>query len=277
MKIVESFQDDRKERYDWVSYDSIQELLDDSVRSLRSKYADWREHSDRWATGYAKAGAVHDLILAGAANPAAARKFGEIAGTLDLDTIPGDLMGESARRRRVWSDQGDPETDRVLDRRELWAGESKRGRPARVVRLGVNITRSMGNDMDGYAQAAAYCAAVADQLVKLGHAVEIVGCSVVRYGSWEWRGHSWPLKRPNEPLDIERILSMGHGALHRFFILKALRPSGLVLVPSPEAYARVGIDYAFGKQWTNDGKQRDIWQGIRNALAGVHDDSEALV
>ena len=252
-----------------VSYGSMEELLEHSVNSLKEQGRDWREHSDHWETGGLKGEDAHRLILAGEANQLARSKFEEIASKLDLDTVPSDLLGESARRRRVWSDQGDPDTDRVLDRRELWASESRRGKQAHVVRLGVNITRSCGNDVEGYAHAAAYCAAVADQLVKLGYAVEIVGCSIVQHGHWSV--HSWPLKRPNEPLDIERILSMGHCALHRMFILGALRPSGMVHVPPQEIYARIGIDYAFGKQWAN-GYQKDIFQGVRNALAGNNDD-----
>lgn len=254
---------------DWTSYDSIAELLEHSTSKLNQSKPDWRTFRDKWRTGGEFGAIAHDEILAGSANPLAKAEYERIRGELELDTTPADLMGESARRRRVWSDQGDPDTDRVLDRRELWAGESRRGKLAHMIRLGVNITRSCGNGHEGYAKAAAYCAAVADQLVKLGYAVEIVGCSAVVHG--QWTIHSWPLKRPNEPLDIERILSMGNCALHRLFILDALRPSGMVNVPPKLVYDRLGIDYVFGKQWSG-GYQSDIWQGVRNALSGKQDD-----
>lgn len=262
----------------WTEFDSLSELVEAGTPARMNRFgsrgvrmlqeANAGSMTDVFGQTFTTLDATNEALKSGRTQPKTLDLFNKLRSQIETDTAPSDIAARSSRRQRVWSDQdGEPDADRVMDHRENFMRDSRRGRPMRVIRLGINITRSSGNDEQGYVNAAAYCGAMADHLVKLGYPVQIVGFSIV-YSDGCWTAHSWPLKAPGEPLDIERVLSMALPGLHRWHICNGLREPGMVLAPDRDTVNRFGADYVFGRQWS-DGQQSDIWEGIRNAMDGL--------
>ena len=109
-----------------------------------------------------------------------------------------------------------------------------------IIRIGINVSMSCGNELENFTQLAANAAAMAEAFESMGYGVQIVGMSVnlVRgchsvlrkytpagekckpYDEW-WSGLTWDLKSADDPLDTDRILSIGMPGLLRDVIFRA--------------------------------------------------------
>jgi hypothetical protein len=207
-------------------------------------------------------------LLDGRAHAACMELYESLRESVDREFLPGE-EAISTRRRRAWNDQdGTPDADRVNERQERFMIDSRRGRPMRIVRLGVNIAQNFDQGESPYVKLAAECAAAAEHLQRLGYSVQIIGlCAVHHFGRVTC--HTWPLKLSHEPLDIGRVLSMSALGLHRWHIRDGLRQPGNGCLTSPEVKQRIGIDYMFGES------DRD-WSGAWATISALLNDGEPV-
>jgi len=214
-------------------------------------------------------------LVEGRAQPATVEAYEQLRGKIDQMPIPGGDSQITTRRRRAWSDSdGEPDADRVNQQHEHFLSQNRRGKPHRMIRLGINITQGMFDGQEAYVRVAAECAAAADHLERLGYPVQILGlCLVYNTSSADHRAghldqftcHTWPVKQPTEPMDIQRVLSMASPGLHRWHIRDALRYPGFSLPTPPEALERIGLDHVFGERemtWA------EAWAAIAGGIAG---------
>jgi hypothetical protein len=188
----------------------------------------------------------------------------KMAEEIDIAMDPSDFEDYSRKRKRKWSDtDGEPCVDRVLADRDTFMLDRPSGAPARVIRIGMNIVCSFGNQGQNetespYVAMGATIAATADVITRMGFGVEIVGFSYI-VGSPTYRGgtssaivDSWTVKRADEPLDIGRIAVLGMETLHTRCILRGTREAGRAWAAPGFVKKHLGIDYLFGRSWNRD-------------------------
>lgn len=200
-----------------------------------------------------------------------------LRGSLELAMEASDMHGLSRRRRRVWSDQGEPDTDRVLDRRELWAGESRPGKQMRVFKIGLNVWMSCNNTERDFGELVGTACAIADTIAKLGYGSEIVAMFAGTHAYNYDRGfvYIFPVKKAHEPLDIQAVGSIAAPGFMRdlgFSLgdrdLSASAWNGPCYVNEEELKKVVGVDYLITRSWRNMGQQSMI-EGIRKIIGAA--------
>jgi hypothetical protein len=87
----------------------------------------------------------------------------------------------------------------------------------------MNVSMSWQHKEENFARLGAILALTSDMLTKMGYAVEVIAYQFGGYASdgthdWKYLGISIPIKKPNEPLDINRLMSAGLSGLFRDFI-----------------------------------------------------------
>ena len=188
----------------------------------------------------------------------------------------------SRRRRRVhaWAG-GSVNVPKYLESREsgvpapVFRTMSKRAdRP--VVRIGLNTSMSCSMSPDQFAKIGAITACMCEKFEELGYGVEVVSLSC---GLWEkgvkrrvgldgkklgkreawsdcWAVPIVPIKRADEPLDAERVLSMGQPGTLRDLAFRARYlclgiTSGCSVPDLPEDVVEAcGCDVVIERKWT---------------------------
>ncbi|NDG85582.1 MAG: hypothetical protein EBX52_11190 [Proteobacteria bacterium] len=204
-----------------------------------------------------------------------------MAEEIELAMDPSDFEAYSRKRARRWSDSdGEPCADRVLAQRDNYMMDRPSGAPARVIRIGMNIVCSSGNQgrnetESPYVAMGATMAATADVITRLGFGVEIVGFSYIS-GSETYRGgvnssivDSWPVKKADEPLDIGKIAVLGMEKLHVGCILNGTRKAGSALETPVLVKKQLGIDYVFSRSWHRDSSGKLVESDIREGMLGI--------
>ena len=82
----------------------------------------------------------------------------------------------------------------------------------------MNMAIAWNHKEDDFIRLGATLAVISDILTKLGYAVEVICYNFVQYNGkkkWDYFGMSIPIKMPNEPLDIHRLLTGGLPGLFR--------------------------------------------------------------
>lgn len=128
-------------------------------------------------------------------------------------------MGLSCRRKRAIRDDGD---DLSMSRLmgggdQYWVTTIRESKRANV-RIGMNMAISWQHKEKDFVRLGATLAVMSDVLTKLGYAVEVIAFNFVGYNGkkkWKHLGMSIPMKMPNEPLDIHRLLTSGLPGLFR--------------------------------------------------------------
>ena len=165
------------------------------------------------------------------------RRFNDFNGNLDIDRVMA----------------GDPNS---------WVKVERNGK-AKVVRVGINFCLSNGNVIKDFSRMVALSAIFAEILENMGYGVEIYGSSL-----WEahkgrklkkWQGIQFPVKSVTEPLDFDRIYSLGLPGLLRdaqFRVEQHLtgQYGGLCSPPPQEMLKLAEVDVIIEKSWT-DGNQ----------------------
>jgi hypothetical protein len=204
-----------------------------------------------------------------------------MAEEIELAMDPSDFEAYSRKRARRWSDtDGEPCVDRVLAQRDSYMLDRPSGAPARVIRIGMNIVCSKGNQgrnesESPYVAMGATVAATADIIARMGLGVEIVGFSYIAK-SPSYRGgnessiiDSWPVKKAEEPLDIGKIAVLGMEKLHTKCILNGTRIPGNAWATPEHVKEQLGIDYVFSRSWHRDGSGNLVQADIREGLLGI--------
>tara|TARA_R100001594_G_scaffold145365_1_gene195464 strand:+ start:1280 stop:2284 length:1005 start_codon:yes stop_codon:yes gene_type:complete len=194
----------------------------------------------------------------------------------------------SRRRRRVhaWAG-GSVNIPKYLESREagvpapVFRTMSKRAdRP--VVRIGLNTSMSCNMSQEKFARIGAITACMCEKFEELGYGVEVVSISC---GLWEsgpkrrvgldgrkltareawqdcWAVPIVPIKRADEPLDAERVLSMGQPGTLRDLGFRArylcLGVTGSCSVPDlPEDVVEAcGCDVVIERKWSRDDPEK---------------------
>ena len=127
--------------------------------------------------------------------------------------------GLSCRRRRKYCDNGDDlSMSRLMGGNDNYWSTTVRESQRANIRIGMNMAISWQHKEDDFIRLGASLAVISDILTKLGYAVEVICYNFVEYSGskkWDYFGMSIPIKMPNEPLDIHRMLTGGLPGLFR--------------------------------------------------------------
>jgi hypothetical protein len=242
-----------------------------------------------WTYGsYGDRATTLDACLKGQVNERARRKASDLLAKCRPVIDRYSSQKESAKRRRVFREEGSElDMDRVLSLDSRCWSQTQRGRKARTFRLVLNSCLSCGNGEDDFTEIGAMAAAVCEALERLGFNVEVHVAALVKAGSaysikkpgdgYEtWIAPMWKLKAAEEPIDVERVLSVAVQGMFRDCTFGVYRTHfggsgglGSAMDPSNDeaVKAAVGADYIIGKGWTRDG-QAAYLDGILADLLG---------
>lgn len=179
-------------------------------------------------------------------------------------------MAESKKRRRVFKDEGSElSIDRVLcGDPEHWEKMTP-GAKKNVVRLAINSGISCGNSEKQFAQLIAFTCAATDMLTRAGRCVEVV-CIQAPLNSNEGYLVSTPiisLKKPDEPLDIQRLSSAGLPGLFRkegFDLIRCIYKGdprggyGQCLTLSEEVKKHLDLEHLIELSWSTGKEEEQI-------------------
>tara|TARA_Y100000361_G_scaffold79289_1_gene70149 strand:- start:14080 stop:15009 length:930 start_codon:yes stop_codon:yes gene_type:complete len=142
----------------------------------------------------------------------------EVERKLDVSSYVG--VGLSSKRTRRRSDDGDElNIDRIMTNRDDYWDTMVRDNRRRNIRIGINFTLNADNDEMEFARLGATASVLADVLTKMGNAVEICATYCCRYRGRMDKVHEFmvlfPIKRSNEPLDLQRVMSIATNGILR--------------------------------------------------------------
>ena len=139
-----------------------------------------------------------------------------------LDSQLAENFVSCKRKRRFTDEAGQVDVERAicLDDRPFII--TKREGKKRTIRIGVNLSASHGNNIKTFAKTIALAYVTAEALENLGYGVEIKAIQSVHSGRKSGVGQdetaqSFPLKRVEEQVDIERIGSVGLTSISRWY------------------------------------------------------------
>ena len=192
------------------------------------------------------------------------------------NTDLNDLMNtvQSVKRTRKFNDfDGNLDFDRVMSgNMDYWERVERTG-DYKVVRVGINYGMSNGNTIDNFSRLVGLGAIFCEILENIGYGVEIYGANIKQGGMGDDKkvnGHIFPVKAVNEPLDFERIYSLGIPALLRRFTFRTEYVlsgdyGGWSYMPKQDVLDVANIDVLLTRSWTDKNKQVDkIIQAIEN-------------
>ena len=206
-----------------------------SIRKLSKKYRHEFENSDL------------NEIMSRIKSIKRTRKFNDFSGNLDLDRIMS----------------GDP---------NFWEKIERTGK-SQVVRIGINFALSTGNSIKDFSRMVALSAVFAEILEGLGYGVEIYGAGAHKKHRKQkrktWIGCLIPIKSATEPLDFDRIYSLGLPALLRDAYFRVEDHvfgchGGLAESPPQEMVKLADVDVLITKSWTGENQVEKIIQVIEN-------------
>ena len=178
---------------------------------------------DSWTFGRAVVGIEENrrALVAGRVPASIFSAYVAARGALQPVVDEFSKIGRTTRRRRRYADEGDElNIDRLATGDPLFWERRKRGAKKRVVRLGVQYGYTAAAGESTFVRNAALATAAADALSLLGYGVEILAVS---WGlmTQSHHGEEWTLavdlKRSDEPLDAQRVLTTGLVAMSRAF------------------------------------------------------------
>ena len=148
-----------------------------------------------------------------------AQKQVKLAG---LDSELAENFVSCKRKRRFTDEAGQVDVERAICLDDRPFVITKREGKKRTIRIVVNLSASFGNTISTFAKTIALAYVTAEALEKLGYGVEIKGIQSVSPDSYHGIGkdeiaQSFPLKRVEEQVDIERIGSVGLTSISRWY------------------------------------------------------------
>jgi len=149
------------------------------------------------------------------------RLYQKMRSEIDMDSRISKFVGKglSCKRKRVVRDDGDDlSMSRLMGGQDQYWSTTERNSQRSNVRIGMNMAVSWQHKEKDFARLGATLALISDVLTKMGYAVEVMAYNFVRYNGdndWDYFGISIPIKMPNEPLDIHRLMSAGLSGLFR--------------------------------------------------------------
>ena len=205
------------------------------------------------------------------------KKYREEFANSDFSEIMNRV--KSIKRVRRFNDfDGNLDLDRVMSGDPCYWEKTSREGKVKVVRIGINFCLSWGNSIKDFSRMVALSAVFAEILESMGYGVEVYGASMFQMMSMakkktgaEWCGILFPVKAVNEPLDFDRIYSLGLPGLLRdvqFRVEEHLHGrdshGGRCTPPPPDVLNASEVDVIVEKSWT-DGKQvEQIVQAIES-------------
>lgn len=188
-------------------FDSVADFMDTPAYNAGS--ASWR-----WGTARNEA-TTRRMLAAGECTPESLA-YAEESRARTLAAMP-TTTATTKRRRRIFAESGDEwDTDRVLADHDRPAATTKIGKTASIVRLGVNIGIACVNNQKVFDMMIGTAAGAADALILAGYSVEILGiCAATKNCREKVNVLNFPIKASDEPLDIQRVCSIGLPGLYR--------------------------------------------------------------
>lgn len=147
--------------------------------------------------------------------------YQKMRSEIDMDARISKFVGKglSCKRKRVIRDDGDDlSMARLMGGQDQYWSTTVRQSQRANVRIGMNMAISWQHKEEDFARLGATLALISDVLTKMGYAVEVIAYNFVQYNGgndWKYFGISIPIKMPNEPLDIHRLMSAGLSGLFR--------------------------------------------------------------
>ena len=178
---------------------------------------------EKWTYGSEVVGRenLHRALTIGQTSNKVIRLYQKLRSEMDMDGRISKFTGKglSCKRRRVVRDDGDDlSMARLVGGQDQYWSTTERKSQRSNVRIGMNMAISWKHKEKDFARLGATLALISDVLTKMGFAVEVLAYNFVRYSgnkSWKYFGMSIPIKMPNEPLDIHRLMSAGLSGLFR--------------------------------------------------------------
>ncbi len=199
----------------------------------------------------------------------------------------------SIKRHRKFSDFGDElDIDRILcGDPNHWSLMTK-GRKRNIVKLGINLGLSCGNNETEFANIAAITTVASDLLSRAGVSVEVIGYfDGTRCTDWTSSEQiiTFPIKKANDPMQLYKIACLSAPGLLRSYLFDVMdnifegvvsSGKGRPMEPSKQVLKELDIQYSISKSWTEDGQQEYMLEKIFKDLkrmTGVIEHEEASV
>jgi len=232
------------------------------------------QYFDDWAfgniAGYKTIKEIRAHAERGTAHPSVLRHIGKYRDMLKADgfyDLPEEM--KSVKRRRVWTDDGaELDIDRVMTGDPEYWQQTRRDGQARIVNICINYSMSSDNDDTQFPKLLGLAYSVCELAERLGYGTEITAVrsnfnnspSNNVYYDWE-RAFTFPLKRSQEPLDVNRIGSISMVGFFRhfsFIIGNGLFTNGVGRAgeTSKEMRGFLNADIIIENRWISDGNQK---------------------
>jgi len=272
-----------------------------------------RDHDDEWVFGSHGSKGTDEILLQGKAPSDKCREIyhelnTEITARMGLE-LPMEEC-QSARRKHEYDWCG----GFVHPIRHLESTFTDRPIPVfdsvtnigvnPIIKIGINVCVSWGNSEETFGRMSAMAACLCERLTALGYGVEIWGLSNQHQDHPPWDdgtkdpdgspvtgdpdgGHTgtcwddynvaimWPMKGGHEPLDVERIMSVGVPGLFRRYCFQIQRSScigdpshGRALETKDYVRDALGLDTIVETSWGEGGDQCDRVMGLLHQLVG---------
>ena len=259
-----------------LNFSSMSEFLNTAEKG-HSDYGDsdgWAFSDDKECNNREK---TYSLLRAGRGISSVrklSKKYRHELENSDLSEIVNRT--KSVKRTRRFNDfDGNLDFDRVMEGNpEYWEKVQRDGK-AQIVRIGINFILSCGNSIESFSRMVGLSAVFAELLENLGYGVEIYGAGMVQSRNnhlkkrKKWIGTLIPVKSATEPLDFDRIYSLGLPGLLRdaYFRVEdhVFGCSGGICNSIPmESVKFADVDVFITKSWTEGNQSERIMQVIDN-------------
>lgn len=185
-----------------------------------------REGRKKWQYGANIVGRenLKRALTIGRTSDSMMRLYQKLRASIDTRIDVSKFVGKglSCKRKRVSRDDGDDlSMSRLMGGSDqYWETTIRKSKRANV-RIGMNMAISHEHRERDFARLGATLACICDVITKLGYGVEVIAYNFVRYvGKHKWKhwGMSVPIKMPNEPMDIHRLMTAGLPGLFRDYM-----------------------------------------------------------
>ena len=202
-----------------------------------------------------------------------ARKYRQEFENSKLTEIT-DNVKSVKRKRRFNDNDGELDIERVMAGSDDYWSKMRRDGKQKIVRLGINCSISGNNDTKTFSRIVALASVFAELLEYLGYGVEIYGCFLYKPASnagrdrkYNWIGFQFPVKGATEPLDFDRIYSLGLQGLLRnakFRVEDVLTGDyiGACYQPAQEIIKLAELDVVVGSDWVGGNEVDQIIKAI---------------
>lgn len=190
----------------------------------------------------------------------------------------------SIKRRRVFAVEGaELDIDRVMCGDPDHWQQVMKGRQSNIVKINIDYCLSCGNSSEEFCKIAALGILAANMIEQAGYSVEITGTAISRDLTSEFyeAGISLVLKEAKEPLDIQRISTVGIVGTFRLYTFiawctmfdgKVDSGLGQALEMTEECKDKIGIEHTVGKRWI--GEEQKFLDNIFKTLEGVTNEAD---